>query len=93
MTDHKPTPTVHCIEGTEYERGWGCRPDGCVAFLSEAAAREYIAEYNEKYNNLPSAPDEYTVYDYIGLKECSQAFLNAVADEGFKHFNRLGDLK
>jgi hypothetical protein len=90
--NHKPTPTVHCIEGTEYERGWGCRPDGNIAFLTKDAAEAYIADYNAKYNNEKHAPDEYTIYTYAGILECSQAFLNDVATKGLKHFNRKADL-
>ena len=84
--------TVHVIEGTEYERGWGCRPDGYVAFTNKADAELYIAEYNKKYNNLPSAPDEYTTYQYIGIKDCSPAFLRLVKQKGSHHFNRKSEM-
>lgn len=83
---------VHVIEGTEFERGWGCRPDGFVAFTTRRAADEWITDYNKKYNNKTSAPDEYTTYDYVGLKECSKAFLEEVEEKGCKHFQRTKDL-
>jgi hypothetical protein len=84
---------VHVIEGTEYERGWGQRPDGYVAFNSKEAALKYIVDYDKKYNNLPSAPAEFTKYSYVGIKECSAAFEAEVAQKGQKHFFRTPELK
>lgn len=86
------TPTVHVIEGTEHERGWGCRPDGYVAFTTKEAAETFIADYNARHNTAKHAPDEYTVYNYIGLKECSIGFYKAVAGRKAKHFDRFSDL-
>lgn len=85
-------PTVHVIEGTEYERGWGCRPDGLVAFKSKEDAEAWIASYNARHNTAKTAPDEYTVYNYLGIRECSQAVLTDVMQKGFKHINRSADL-
>lgn len=87
-----PAPTVHVIAGTEHERGWGCRPDGYVAFTSKLAAYEWIDSYNKRFNSSPRVPDEYTTYDYVGIKECSQAFLNEVGARGLKHFERSQEL-
>ena len=86
------TPTVHVIEGTEHERGWGCRPDGYVAFVSKKAAEDWILEYNLKHNDQVHAPDEYTVYNYIGLKECSIGFHKVTASRRAKHFDRFSEL-
>jgi hypothetical protein len=88
----RPTPTVHVIEGTEHERGWGCRPDGYVAFRSQEAAETWIREYVARNHTAPTAPDEYTSYRYIGIRECSQGFLNVVAKKGLKHFTRTSEL-
>ena len=85
-------PSVHVIEGTEHERGWGQRPDGYIAFLTEAEAKQYISDYNRKYNNLPSAPDEYTTYAYIGVKQCSFEFFEEVTAKGRKYYDRTSDL-
>lgn len=85
--------SVHVIEGTEYERGWGRRPDGYVAFMSKDAAEMYIANYIERNHPVGSSvPDEYTVYEYIGLKECSQAFAKLVRQKGQHHFNRKSEM-
>lgn len=85
-------PSVHVIEGTEYERGWGQRPDGYVAFLSKEVAEEWIRDYDRKYNNLARAPDDYTKYSYIGVKQCSFPFFEVVTERGLKHFDRTSDL-
>lgn len=83
---------VHLIEGTEYERGWGQRPDGYVAFTSKDAALKYITDYDKKYNNLAHAPDEYTKYEYCGIAECSPEFENQVIDRGSKYIFKLSEL-
>lgn len=59
--------TIHFIKGTEYECGWGSRPDGFVAFLSKQEAEEWMANYNAKHNNKSTTPDTYTLYTYVGL--------------------------
>lgn len=87
------TFVVYVIEGTEYERGWGCRPDGYVAFTSLDAAEKYIVDFNAKYNNEKSAPDEYTRYEYIGLKECSAKIYGTVKANGSYYVNKLKELQ
>lgn len=82
---------VHVIEGTEYERGWGQRPDGYVAFPSAQDAAKWIKEYDLKYNNEDSAPDEYTKYSYIGLRQCSAGVGSRVTASGY-HINRIIEL-
>ena len=87
------THSVHLIEGIEYERGWGQRPDGYVAFKTEEAARLFIVNYDKQHNNLFYAPDEYTKYTYIGVRQCTHAFLNAFSGKlGYKHFDRISEL-
>lgn len=58
-----PVRTVIAQDWVERERGWGIRPDGFTLHLTTAARNAYIKHYNETYNNLPSAPDEYTCAD------------------------------
>ena len=87
------TPTVHVIEGTEYERGWGQRPDGYVAFLSKEAAEAWMADYIKRNHTSKEAPDEYTSYTYVGIRECSMSFFNAVSTAKLKHFDRTSELK
>jgi hypothetical protein len=81
---------VYVIEGTEYERGWGQRPDGYLAFKTKQEATEYIDWYDKTYNNEPTAPDEYTKYQLVGFHECSDRFYAALTEKKF--FNRLNEL-
>lgn len=47
------------IEWTEYERGWGCRPDGCSIHADAQSAQSYVnAEYAKRDRNY--VPDEYS---------------------------------
>jgi hypothetical protein len=45
---------------TEFERGWGQRPDGSSIHANLDERNKYVEGYNKEYNNLPSAPDEYS---------------------------------
>lgn len=55
--------TVYVKTYTEYERGWGCRPDGASFHLTAEAARDYADDYNRKFNNEKQVPYEYTKPD------------------------------
>lgn len=48
------------IDWTEYERGWGQRPDGSSLHLTKEAADTYIKEY---WDSMPDrsqgVPDDY----------------------------------
>ena len=48
---------------TEHERGWGSRPDGVTLHLTREDRDIYVNGYHATYNNLDSAPDEYTSAD------------------------------
>ena len=61
---------VYCIEWTEHERGWGCRPDGFTLHATAEDAKQYIDDYWRMPN---SAPDD---YDKPG-----KPFLVEVSDE------------
>ena len=84
---------VHVIQCTEYERGWGSRPDGCMAFLNEQEARDFCSEYDRKNNNATSAPDYFIKWSYAGAYECSVDFLNRVIADKKVNFRSLSDLK
>jgi hypothetical protein len=49
---------------TEYERGWGSRPDGMSLHLNAADHKAFVADFDARYNNAPTAPDEYTKADH-----------------------------
>ncbi|AGS81115.1 hypothetical protein [Caulobacter phage Cr30] len=48
------------VSYTEYERGWGQRPDGFKDFDSYEDAYKHYKEFNAQ-NNLPYVPDCYSV--------------------------------
>jgi hypothetical protein len=84
---------VFVVEMTEYERGWGSRPDGNLAFVSEDAAKKYVQK--QTADRTGPAPDEYVAYDLVGYRECTPAFFQKLKDNsrGFQYFDRLGELK
>lgn len=86
---------VHVIEGTEYERGWGQRPDGYAAFKSREDAEAYIDHYNRTHNTAKHAPDCYTTYQYLGEKPASAAFSRKLAEskQGLVFFERMNELR
>lgn len=68
------------VDWTEYERGWGSRPDGTTVHASEEAANAYINDYNAKWNNLDYVPDEYSqagIPRLIEVNEALHAYVNA----------------
>jgi hypothetical protein len=61
----KPEATFK-VDIIESERGWGSKIDETIYFDNEAEARQYAIDYNNKHNNLDSAPDWYVRADYAG---------------------------
>lgn len=61
----KPVKTHIVVLQTwsEYERGWGQRPDGQTIHLTLEDCKKYVAGYNAKFNNKSVVPDEYTAAD------------------------------
>lgn len=56
--------TVACIE---YERGWGSKVDGYIAFDSKEALDRFVKDHYSKRTNGP-VPDYYVNYEYVGEK-------------------------
>lgn len=55
--------TAYRVHYTEYERGWGCRPDGYKDFEGDDAKENALAhqkEFNSK-NTESTAPDWYMI--------------------------------
>lgn len=76
MTRPIEARVLFVIEITEYERGWGQRPEGYLVFLNEAAADNYIAD--EYKSRQGPAPDVYWNYTKIGYKDASPAAISSV---------------
>jgi hypothetical protein len=58
--------TLWMFTWTEYERGWGCRPDGCSLHASKEDALQFVKDYWErerKNNKSGKTPDEYSRQD------------------------------
>lgn len=53
------------VQATEYERGWGSRPDGYVIFASEEQATRFISE-DIAGRTKNSVPDYYVDYTKAG---------------------------
>lgn len=83
----------YVVEMTEYERGWGQRPDGYMAFLTEDAANEYITEQTK--DRTGSAPDVYVNYSKVGYRETNPKFLTSIKKSPSKriYFDRMNELK
>jgi hypothetical protein len=82
MSDIK---VLYVIGLTEHERGWGCRPEGYLGFLTEAEADAYIkAENAAEVARNPSGvvPDCYWTYNKVGYREAHPSQLKAVKTNG-----------
>jgi hypothetical protein len=53
--------TVFLVRVTEYERGWGSRPEGTLIFRSEEDRTQFLADM-VKENSDPVVPDYYWAY-------------------------------
>lgn len=70
------------VEWTEYERGWGQRPDGVSYYATKELADKCIREYDEKYNNEDEVPDCYTKAGSPKLVEVDQELYDRIVDAG-----------
>lgn len=57
-----PLKCAYKIHWTEYERGWGTRPDGTTLHIDKKTAYEYIEDYwiRQKELKLLVVPNEYS---------------------------------
>lgn len=70
--------SLYALDWTEYERGWGQRPDGTTYYASKEEAQIAADDYNKKYNNEPVAPDYYVMPSKPYLAEVDEATYNKV---------------
>ena len=54
------------VDIIESERGWGSKIDETIYFDNEQEARQYVIDYNLKWNNKDYVPDWYMVAEYRG---------------------------
>lgn len=89
----QPVTVVYIVEMTEHERGWGQRPDGNLAFVTEADAKSYVDKVTA--DRKGPVPDEYTSYHMVGYRECSAEFFSRFEKNKTVrlYVHRLGDLR
>lgn len=63
MSDANQGHEVHVFSWTEYERGWGQRPDGLSIHASEQAAASYLADFYQRTRRPGRVPDDYDAPD------------------------------
>ncbi len=81
---------LYAVSYTEYERGWGCRPDGCSFHRSKEEADAYVARLAGPRNG--PVPDEYTNADGPPrLVEVSQSLYDKVQADGDYFSFKLND--
>lgn len=73
--------TVYAINWTEYERGWGQRPDGHTLHLTLDDAKAYVKDYWARQPAGP-APDDYTAPGEPKLVSVSDEIYIDVANLG-----------
>jgi hypothetical protein len=89
---------IYAVSMTEHERGWGQRPEGYLAFLTEADADAHIKAENAaevKRNPGGHAPDVYWTHHKKGYLACSPGFLKrlkAETERGRLFFDRKSEL-
>lgn len=71
---------AHVVSVTEYERGWGQRPDGYHLFNSRDKAEAWIK--NQYKGRSGPVPDCYESYDYSGEREIGLTCKVALQDRG-----------
>jgi hypothetical protein len=69
--------TLYAVHWTEYERGWGSRPDGIQFFDSEDRAKNHIAKVMAE-RDARSVPDEYSSPGDIMIMQVSKDLYDLV---------------
>lgn len=79
---------LHAIRWTEYERGWGQRPDGISFYASKERAEQHRTAFLAA-RNPNKVPDEYSDPGKIEIMEVSRDLYDLVHRRGMRwmHFN------
>lgn len=71
---------VFSLAITEYERGWGSRPDGHMFFLSEEDRAWFLKhDQEEKDQSGNVVPDWYLAYDRVNPFGLTEALANKIS--------------
>ena len=83
--------TLYEVKWTEYERGWGFRPDGETYYLSKELAEKAIKDY---WDSMPNdVPDCYSKPSQPTLVEVSEELYKSVAKEPIMEESNMEDPK
>lgn len=82
MTDTKVQRFGFFVSITEYERGWGSRPDGYFIFEDKEAAQKFVSGVAKERAKHTSVPDDYDSYDYAGWHPITEKEQEAIAKDG-----------
>ena len=55
------TNIIYALDWTEYESGWGCRPDGLQVFTSRDAMEKVLERDRKEREAAKSTPSEYSI--------------------------------
>lgn len=77
---------------TEYERGWGSRPDGYVCFKTEADADAFLKKDEERKKATKDVPDEYTDFTKYGYKAVKESVVEALETKEFYWRDRRAEI-
>ncbi len=83
MSEEKKERTVYVETWTEYERGWGSRPDGFTLHIDRGSHHRFVSRYNQEHNNSAEVPDEYSQADgNVRLVKVSEKLYQKVLSSG-----------
>jgi hypothetical protein len=86
------TTCAYFVACVEYERGWGSKVDGYLAFRDQATADKYIAKSMGERTN-EAVPDYYTNYNPVGYHPVTAKVEQGIiaAGDGFFYFEHVED--
>lgn len=84
---------VACLGFTEYERGWGSRPDGYTLHVTLERANAFAKYYNDRFNTEASVPDCYTVPNKPYLVQVDDDTFQRVKDSDVRQEAELNEAK
>lgn len=71
---------IYILEWTEYERGWGSRPDGLQIFTSSRMMLEILEKDRKERNEAKTTPREYSIPTTKYVCEIDEEFFKVMID-------------
>jgi hypothetical protein len=88
------TNIIYALDWTEYESGWGCRPDGLQVFTSREAMDKVLERDRKEREAAKSTPSEYSIptTKYVmEVDEKDAEALETLVDKTCLWFARAGE--